>query len=117
MTGRKKIGETRVPVTALLVLFGLLLNVASATGRLDRDPRSARLGNGEVVRTASATRIAGRVDDDSDHDEILAALPPAPRLVPLAVASHPAGLSRASVDAPLPHAPSAHYWARAPPAA
>jgi hypothetical protein len=105
-------------MTALFVLFGLLLNVACATGQLDRDPRSARLGNGETVRMTSATRIAGRVDDDgSDHDEALGAIPPMPQIVPLVSASHPAGGGVASAGAPLFLAPPSHYRARAPPVA
>ena len=118
MTGRKEIGGTRGPVTALFVLFGLLLNVASANGQLDRDPRSARLGNGEIVRTTTGTRIASRIDDDgADHDEILGTIPPPPRLASLAAASHPAGLASAPWAAPLPLDPRANYRARAPPAA
>ena len=118
VTGRTEIGGTRGPVTALFVLLGLLLNVASATGQLDRDPRSARLGNGEIVRTTSTARVAGRADDDrADRDEIAGPIPPAPRLVSLGAASHPAGLSSAPSAASLPLAPSAHYRARAPPAA
>ena len=43
MTGRRQIGGGQRPVAALFVLFGLLLNVAGATGaQLDRDPRAAR---------------------------------------------------------------------------
>lgn len=118
MTGRKDIGGTRGPVTALFVLFGLLLNVASATGSLDRDPRSARLGSGEIVRTAPGTRLASRADDDrADHDEIVGPLPAEPRVISIAALSHPGGLTPAPTAATPPLAPAAYYQARAPPAA
>lgn len=118
MTGRKEIGGKQGPVTALLVLFGLLLNVAGAAGSLDRDPRAARLGSGEIVRSASTTRIAPRSDDDGgDRDELVGFVPPAPQTVSLASTAYPAGLSDASSAAPTPLPPPAPYQARAPPAA
>lgn len=118
MTGRHEIGRTRGPVTALFVLFGLLLNVAGATGSLDRDPRAARLGNGEIVRSASTTRIAARADDDNaDHDQIVGFVPGPPQLSSLAAMAYPSGLSSIAAAAVPALDPPAHYRARAPPAA
>lgn len=118
MSGRKEIGGKQGPVTALFVLFGLLLNVATAAGALDRDPRSARLGSGEIVRTAANSRLASRVDDDgSDRDEVLASLPPAPQLVSLVAVSYPAGRSGTMSAAIRPVDSHSPYQARAPPAA
>ena len=118
MTGRKESGRTRGPVTALFVLFGLLLNVAGGTGQIDRDPRAARLGNGEIARTTSGPRLASRIDDDrADHEEIVASLPPEPRIVSLGAISYPAGSAEAPAPAPRPLDPLAYYRARAPPAA
>jgi hypothetical protein len=118
VTGRDEIGRTRGPVAALFVLFGLLLNVASASGaQVDRDPRAARLGNGEIVRTAPGTRFASRIENgDADQDEVFASLPPEPRIIALAGTSHPAGPSNvlAAARALDPRSP---YRARAPPAA
>lgn len=105
-------------MAALFVLFGLLLNVATATGaQLDRDPRAARLGNSEVVRTASSARLAGREDDGSDQGDALATLPPAPNIVSLAATSYPSGASRIAAAAARPLDPHFRYRARAPPAA
>lgn len=119
MTGRRQIGGGQRPVAALFVLFGLLLNVAGATGaQLDRDPRAARLGNGEIVRTAAGPRLASRIDDDGgDESETLAALPPAPQIVALATAAYPSGASVAPAPAGQPLDPCFPYQARAPPAA
>jgi hypothetical protein len=119
VTGRKQIGGRRGPVAALFVLFGLLLNVAGATGaQLDRDPRAARLGNGEIVRTAPGARLASRIDDDgTDQDEVSASLPPEPRIAALAATLHPAGASDALAATARPLDPRSPYQARAPPAA
>lgn len=118
MTGRNQNGGTRGPAAALFVLFGLLLNVATASGALDRDPRAARLGSGEIVRTTTGARLASRTDEDgSDHDEIVGAIPPTPQIVALASVMHPAGLSSERSVALRPLDPSFAYRARAPPAA
>lgn len=118
MVGQRQIGRARGPVTALFVLFGLLLNISVATGQIDRDPRAARLGSGEIVRTAPNARLAGRGDDDRfDHDEVVGSIPPTPQIVALAVVSRPSGSSNATDVAVLPLDRSFHYRARAPPAA
>lgn len=119
MTGRKEIGGKRAPAAALFVLFGLLLNVASASSaQLDRDPRAARLGTSEIVRTTAGPRLGSRIDDDrGDEGERLAALPPPPQVVTLAASAYPAGTSAVPVATRRSLDPRFLYRARAPPAA
>lgn len=118
MTGRDEIGRRPGPVAALLVLFGLLLNVATAPGgQLDRDPRAARLGNSEVVRTAAGVRLASRSDDDGSSRDQVVALPPAPQPVVADARTYPSGAALSLAVVPRPLDPPAHYRARAPPAA
>lgn len=119
MAGRREIGRKQGPVAALFVLFGLLLNVATATGaQLDRDPSATRLGSGEMARTASGALLASRTDEDGvDRDDALAALPPTPKVVALDTSSYPSGASGASATLARTLEPFLHYRARAPPAA
>ena len=118
MNEHEELRRTGRPVAALFVLFGLLLNVAGSGPLLARDSSAARLGNGEITRSAIAVRTAGRTSEDgADRDEALALLPPPPNVVTELLSVGPANLSVAATragtvrDRPFP------YRARAPPAA
>lgn len=104
-------------VAALAVLFGLLLNVAGATGAHPaRDGRTS-LGNGEIVRSAAGTRLATRAgNDDADRESVAAVLPPPPRIVTARLSIRPAATSHNATASARTSEPTLSYRARAPPA-
>ena len=117
MIAQNESGRRRRPVTVVALLFGLLLGVAANGAQLRSDPGKARIGTGEVLRTASNHRIASRSDDDRlDDESATPPLPPPPRvvvaLVPVsrAVAGVPTGTVASPRDRHFA------YRARAPPA-
>ena len=105
------------PVTVLTLLFGLLLGFAAPGAQLQADPGQARLGSGEVIRTASGLRLGARSSDENPDDAKLALVPPAPQIVTELVSVRPVGASVATAGFAPPRAPYLHYQARAPPAA
>ena len=118
MNEHDEMRRTGRPVAALFVLFGLLLNVAGSGPLLARDSGAARLGNGEITRSALAVRVAGRASEDGgDLDEALALLSPPPSVVTDLLSVGPANISVATSRADTAHDRPLHYRARAPPAA
>ncbi|MDB5667827.1 MAG: hypothetical protein JWL74_777 [Alphaproteobacteria bacterium] len=105
------------PVTVLTLLFGLLLGFAGPGAQLQSDSGQARLGTGEVIRTASGLRIASRSSDDNPDHSGLALVPPVPRVVTELVSVHPAAATVPVAANPAALARHFHYQARAPPAA
>ena len=105
------------PVTVLTLLFGLLLGLSGPGAQLQPDPASARLGNGEVIRTASGLRAATRSSDDNPDQAKLALVPPAPQVVTELASVRPAAAPVPAAANAAALAPRVHYRARAPPAA
>ena len=105
------------PVAVLTLLFGLLVGLGGSGAQLQLDPGSARLGNGEVIRTASGLRLAGRSGSENPDDTDIALGPPAPQVVTELVSVRPAAATVPAAANAAAFAPNIHYRARAPPAA
>ena len=105
------------PVTVLTLLFGLLIGLSGPGAQLQPDPAQARLGNGEVIRTASGLRLASRSSNDNSDDARLALVPPAPQVVTELVSVRPATAPAPAAANAAARATLVHYRARAPPAA
>jgi hypothetical protein len=112
-----KLKRKQGPVTVLTLLFGLLIGLSGPGAQLQPDPGSARLGNGEVIRTASGLRLGGRSSDGNPDDARLALVPPAPQVVTQLVSVRPAAATVTAAANATALAPHFHYQARAPPAA
>jgi hypothetical protein len=105
------------PVTVLAILFGLLVGLSGGTPTRF-DSSTARLGNGEILRTAAGLRGGARSGEDRpDRDDATALLPSAPRIVTELVSVRPATPAVAAIGRSASLDPQFHYRARAPPAA
>lgn len=105
------------PVTVLTLLFGLLLGLSGPAAQAQPDPGQARLGSGEVIRTAAGLRAASRSSNENPDDATLALVPPAPQVVTELASLRPAAATVPAAANAATRAPRIYYQARAPPAA
>lgn len=119
MTEQSEYRRRQGPVTVLTLLFGLLLGFAGPPGaQLQQDPGSARLGQGEAIRSNAGLRVSSRSGEEQpDADDALALLPPPPHIQTSLVSLRPAQAASPAVPASRGSDADFHYQARAPPAA
>lgn len=104
--------------TVLALFIAVLFGQSGAAAATDLDRSAARLGQSDAVKSGAVVRTATRsATDDADADELLALLPPEPRIRRdiLSVRATGEGVRHAVVPLPTRVAPA--YRARAPPAA
>lgn len=116
MSEQVESGRRQGPVTVLTLLFGLLVGFAGTGAQLQPD-LGPRLGNAEVLRSASGLRASSRASDDNPDHSKFALVPPAPRVVTELASVRPAAATVPAAANAAALAPHVHYHARAPPAA